>query len=192
MKKYIPLGPIEIVEPREIVYDILKYKSSGSVLDLGSGFGRHALFLASKGFQVTAVEKDEKHINTLKEKADKLDVVIQIIKSDIIDFVPDKNYDIVVAAMVLHFLTQEQAIDVIETIKNHTAPEGVNAIAVYTNKNPHGLRPYQFEMNELKNLYNGWEILRYEEFLGGEVESPIKDGGPGRRYNGLLLVRKSV
>lgn len=191
MKKYIQLGPIEIIEPREIVYDILKYKSKGSVLDLGSDFGRHALFLASKGFQVTAVEKEDKHISTLKEKAEQLGVAIEIIKSDIVDFVPNKNYDIIIAAMVLHFLTKERASEVIEKMKKFTALNGINAIAVYTNKNPSGLRPYQFEMGELKNLYDGWELLRYEEFLSGTVEI-IKDGGPSRRYNGLLVARRSV
>jgi len=31
------IGDIEIVEPRQIVYDILKFKNAGTAFDLGAG-----------------------------------------------------------------------------------------------------------------------------------------------------------
>ena len=43
------LGAVEIHAPRKIVLEALRYVSHGSVLDLGAGFGRHSLLLASKG-----------------------------------------------------------------------------------------------------------------------------------------------
>jgi tellurite methyltransferase len=191
MKKHVQLGPIEIVEPREIIYDILNYKKYGSVLDLGAGYGRHALFLASKGFEVTAVEKEIVQVRYLKEQSVKLGVSIKIIQDDISQFFPDKQYDVVLATMVIHFLLEQEAIKVIGTMQNFTAPEGLNVIAVYTDKNPVGLRPYQFAMEELKDMYQGWEIVRCEEFLGQEIESSyVKDGGPSRRYNGVLIAKK--
>lgn len=192
MKKHIQLGPIEIVEPREIVYDILNYKSSGTVLDLGAGYGRHALFLASKGFEVSAVEKEAIQVKYFREQAAKLGIPIKIIQEDVARFIPDKQYDVVLATMVLHFLYEQEAIKVLRTMQNSTAPEGLNIIAVYTDKNPIGLRPYQFAMEELKSMYHGWEILRCEEFLGEEVENPyLKDGGPSRRYNGVLITKRT-
>ena len=74
----IKLGNIEISEPGKIVYDILKYKNSGTVLDLGAGFGRHSLFLAHKGFIVTAVELVQDKLEKIKENAKKLDVIMKL------------------------------------------------------------------------------------------------------------------
>jgi hypothetical protein len=38
------------LKPLNIVEDILQFKQQGSVIDLGAGEGRNALFLAQKGF----------------------------------------------------------------------------------------------------------------------------------------------
>lgn len=48
----IKIGNIEIVEPRQIVYDVLKYKNSGTVLDLGAGFGRPHFSSPIKDFKL--------------------------------------------------------------------------------------------------------------------------------------------
>lgn len=189
MQNKIKIGDIEILKPRQIVYDILKYKNLGTVLDMGAGFGRHSLFLAHNGFHVTAVEIEQDRLDRIRNQAENLGVSIQTIKSDIADFVPAEKYDVVLSTMVLHFLPKETAHKAIETMQEYTNKDGLNVVSVYTDENPAGLRPYLFEKNELKNAYSGWEILEYEEVLGPEIENP-KDGGPSRRYGAKLIARK--
>ena len=189
MQPKIKIGNIEIFEPRQIVYDTLKYKKSGTVLDLGAGFGRHSLFLADKGFQVTAVEIEQSKLDRLSENAKALGVEIKTIQADIADFVPQESYDLVLSTMVLHFLPKEKVKRTIAMMQKHTTKNGLNVISVYTNENQAGLRPYLFEKNELRNAYDSWETIEYEELLGSEMESP-KDDGPTKRYSARLIAKK--
>lgn len=186
----IKLGNIEINEPRKIVYDILKYKKSGNVLDLGAGLGRHSLFLAYKGFRVVAVELQKNKLEKLQENAKKLGVTIKTIQADIGDFQSKETYDVIIATMTLHFLPARKVPTTIKRMQKATNSGGLNVITAYTSENPAGLRLYLFKKDELKNYYNGWELLQYKEFLGPKIENR-KDGGPDRRYNVQMIARKN-
>lgn len=187
-QKKIKIGNIEIVEPRQIVYDILKYKNSGTVLDLGAGFGRHSLFLAYKGFTVTAVEQDRLKLSKLKNNAEKLHVDISTICADIQSFEPKETYDVVIATMVLHFLSKNEAHRMIKKMQQWTNVDGLNVVSVYTDKNPKGLRNYLFRKKELIDCYTDWKILQYDESSSSVVENP-KDGGFPRRYSARILAQ---
>src|ERR1700687_2113287 len=89
---------------RPIVRQALRYKKSGSALDLGCGAGRHALFLAKKGFRVTAVDKSSENIAALKELARLQKLPITTLKADVTEFNSGKKFDLIVSTMVLHFL----------------------------------------------------------------------------------------
>jgi 2-polyprenyl-3-methyl-5-hydroxy-6-metoxy-1,4-benzoquinol methylase len=60
------------INPAEIVERILKYKSSGSVLDIGAGQGRNSLFLAKSGFSVEAIDSSEEGLKKTRSKAWKI------------------------------------------------------------------------------------------------------------------------
>jgi len=146
-----------------IVEEILKYKSSGSVLDLGTGSGRDAVFLADNGFDVTAVDNDETHLAALKERCRGQKLQIVSVNADLLSYEPDHKFDVIVCDMVLHFFTQQQITNLVAKMQQWTNPSGLNVIAAYSDKNPIGKRPYLFKTDELPKLFDGWKIISYEE-----------------------------
>ncbi len=63
-------------EPAKLLKDSLPLLPIGRALDVAMGKGRNAIFLASHGFEVTGLEKDEDSIIICKDGADKAGVHI--------------------------------------------------------------------------------------------------------------------
>jgi len=173
----------------QIIKDILKYKGSGSVLDLGAGIGRNSFFLAEKDFRVTALDKDMDAILKLKKLAKKMGLKIKTVQNDLINVQSKKKYDVIIAMNSLHFLKKSQVLKVIAHMQGATKANGLNVISVHTDKNPLGSRPYLFTPQELKKFYSNWEILKYEENLG----LPYRTASTGkiiRKHRAVIIARK--
>jgi len=79
----------------------------GRVLDLGTGEGRHAIWLASKNWQVTAVDFAERGLARGREAAAALDLDIDWICADVNRFkIPADAYDLVII-LYLHIPAPE-------------------------------------------------------------------------------------
>ena len=145
------------------VQHIIKYKQSGTVLDLGTGTGKHALYLAKQGFTVTAVDNDKLKVAELRRRLKQEGVAIKVVRADAMRFAFTKKYDIIIATMLLHFLKPRQIGMLVARIKAHTKSGGLNVVSAYTDIHPLGTKPYLFKKDELKNHYSGWHLLEYEE-----------------------------
>jgi 2-polyprenyl-3-methyl-5-hydroxy-6-metoxy-1,4-benzoquinol methylase len=69
---------------------------NSSVLDMACGAGRHAIVFAKMGFNVNAVDLSERLISEAKKEALVNGVKINFVLSDILDYNPDKHFDLVV------------------------------------------------------------------------------------------------
>ncbi len=54
------------------------------ILDLGAGTGEYSLYFAEKGYDVTAIELVEKHVNRIKEKK-KPGMNLKVFQGDALD-----------------------------------------------------------------------------------------------------------
>jgi tellurite methyltransferase len=178
-------------EPSKIVSRILKYKKGGSVLDLGVGEGRNAIFLSMKGFEVEGVDISKTGVDRFLKIAEENRLNVKGIVEDITKFKMTKNYDIIISISILEFLQKKDIQKVIENMKKHTKKKGLNVIVSFTEDNPNKKIPYLFRRGELKSIYADWEILEYDEKKIGP-EKHGKTGKPHFHVIASLLARKNA
>ena len=152
------------------VLNAINYIQQGKALDLGCGRGRNALYLNLLGFDVTAVDHNQESIDFLnymieKEGATQIQTgVYDINQADI-----QGEYDLIISTVVMMFLNRERIPAIIENMQRNTKIGGYNLIvcAMDTEKHPCTMPfSFTFKEGELKNYYQGWELVKYNEDLG--------------------------
>lgn len=157
----------------EIIEKILKFKPQGKVLDLGCGEGEISIELAKKGFDVTCIDISEDKIEEINELPK-----IKAVCSDLKDYVIDENYDVILVLGVLHFLSKEKVYEIMDNIKEKTKQEGLNIYDVLAKgdvREEENLEGHYFTIDELKEIYDGWEIFELEEFMDLDEEDGVEN-----------------
>ncbi len=90
-----------------------QFDLSWSVLDVGCGEGRNAIFLAGKGMKVDAFDISDAGIAKFKRLADRAGVTVTTWVQDLTKFRFERNYDLILSHGVLHLVTREQWLDFI-------------------------------------------------------------------------------
>jgi len=155
-------------------------------LELGFGNGIELLYLISKEWYVTGIEKDSLLINEIK----KLELEhLELIQEDILNYSFEKKFDLINCNYVLHFL-KENARIILKKIQEATNPDGINLIITFLDKGEfEKFNEGFFKENELKELYSDWQILEYfeKEVNTKEIKS---DGTQKKQFAGFLLAIK--
>ena len=95
------------------------------VLDLGCGVGRHALYLAAAGFNVTAVDSSPEALNVLRRQITASNTKIKIIEGDYMqNLFPGKSFDFVLSYKVLYHGYRETLKEAIKLIHRWLRPGG--------------------------------------------------------------------
>ena len=174
-----------------LVISVLKYIKKGNALDLGCAQGTEALFLASQGFSVTAVDSSLVAINQLNDTAHKNNVTtITTLHSNIVDFIIKKNvYDLIIAINVLYFLDKKKAVDAIKKIQNGLKKGGIVALSLFSTKDPFYNQKKQHRFyttsEEIAKLFENFEIL---EHFDGLIEDAGHTSLPEPHQHGAILI----
>lgn len=131
-EKFYQENPYGLGEPfKEIIAFFDSYsKTQATVLDLGCGQGRDALFIARKGHSVTGVDISKTGIEQLLNDADAENLDITGIVADITEYKPDNTFNVVVIDRTLHMLPKEQhRLDVLKNLMAYIAKDGHILIA---------------------------------------------------------------
>jgi len=192
---YATGGEIFGTKPDTLVEHILQYKTSGTVLDVGSGYGRNALWLAQHGFDVTAIDLSPVAVEQLTHKARALNLSITAKTQDVRDIELINPYGVILIFFVLHHLLDREARRLIHCLQEFTSVGGLNAIATFTadgdffRAKEDAKGRFFPKPNELKELYASWEILEYRE-ENGKAFHKKPSGEHSENVSAYLLARK--
>ncbi len=164
--------------------ELAKYIESsvvkGEALDLGCGDGRHALFLARNGYNVTGVDISQVAIKKVEclAQSEKLNSFLKLHHSDVRDFdYPLEEYDFVAAVTLFDHVPQKDVVPLFEKVAGSLKKNGVIFIKVHTVKDPGKLNgsdkaselswaiQHYFKSAELRALLEKkFKILKYSEY----------------------------
>ena len=116
----------EAKELVSIILNSIQIPENGSVLDLACGAGRHSIYFAQKGYDVTAVDLSQNLLLVAKEAALDNKVNIEFIQSDIRYFSSGKKFDLIVNLFTSfgYFETDSENFMLFEIVKKYLNNSG--------------------------------------------------------------------
>jgi len=100
-----------------------------SVLDVGCGQGRDALFIARLGHRVVGVDISAHGIKDLTAAAKAERLNIKGIQADLISFTPDRLFGIILIDRTLHMLSKQNRLSLLRRLLDHVDEQGWVLIA---------------------------------------------------------------
>jgi SAM-dependent methyltransferase len=172
---------------------LLADRSPGRALDIGAGEGTDAIRLALLGYEVDAVEVSKVGAEKIEQFAAEVGANLNVVTSDIQDFMPDGQYDVIVCNGVLHYVKDKQR--VIKLMQDATLPGGINVISLWSDYTPvpecHEFVPVYADQENgvVTSSYLGWrqEFIYFERDKSETAHSDL----PQHRHSHIkLIVRK--
>ena len=110
-------------EPNRVVAEVVGRLSPGRALDLGTGEGRNAIWLAEQGWRVTAVDFSQVAVERARSLAAKRAVTVDWRVADVVGFEPvEGSFDFVLLCY-LHLPSPDRE-QVIDRVSEALAPGG--------------------------------------------------------------------
>lgn len=156
--------------PHSEVVEASRHVAPCDALDMGCGTGRNALYLSQSGFNVTAVDSNANAIRMLQSII--AQEGIETISPRVYDINQaglDADYGFIACTVTLMFLDPDRVEAVLADMRAHTLPGGCNLIvcAMDTAAHPCPMGfPFTLHEGQLRTIYQGWEMLKYNEDLG--------------------------
>jgi tellurite methyltransferase len=163
-----------------------------SLIDLGCGEGRNAVYLGAHGYQVTGLDLSEVGLAKAREYAAHAGVDLVTIQADLRTCRLLGTYDVVFSTGTLHYLAPELREERFRHLKECTSPHGLHAVSAFVDKPFIPRAPdaaeeaVPFRSGELMGYYADWEILHSSE----EVFDCLSGGVPHQHAVCRVLARR--
>jgi 2-polyprenyl-3-methyl-5-hydroxy-6-metoxy-1,4-benzoquinol methylase len=151
-------------KPARLLVDFVGLLTKGKALDIAMGEGRNALYLASQGFEVEGLEKNEKAIASCLAAAESRGLKLIARTVDLEQYQLSRaRYDLVTC---FYYLQRSLIPQIREALK----PGGMVVYETFLIDNHLQFghpkhREYCFEHNELLNFFRDFRVLFYHEGL---------------------------
>jgi dihydroneopterin aldolase len=179
----------DLVSPSPFLVSQLPRLPHGKVLDVATGRGRHAIYLASKGFAVHGIDRDADALRDLQAEAGQAG--LSSLTTESLDLEvgshhpPDLGTDRYDVIVVFFYLYRPLFPRLLTALK----PGGVIMYETFlldnhTQRHHPRRKEFCLETNELLRLLHGLTILHYDE---GDHEDP---SGQERAFTARAVARK--
>ena len=170
------------------------YLQGGRALDVGCGQGRNSLYLNQQGYQVDAWDVNPRSLQKLHEiitaeSIEHIDVQQCDLNAD--QSITD-TYDFICCTVVMMFLEARTVKPLIQQMQKATNINGYNLIVCAMDTSDIPAQPdfpFTFKAGELSALYDGWNIVKYNENVG-ELHRVDAQGNRIKQHFATLLAQK--
>ena len=151
--------------PTPLLVETARRLKPGRALDLACGAGRNALCLAEHGWSVTAVDAAEAAIEILRSRAGALGVAVDARFADL----EQGEFDIGSSCWDLIAICYYLQRNLIGPAKQGVVPGGTLLVIVHITEPGEEPTGHRLRPGELKNYFEGWEILHHYEGKPGDA-----------------------
>jgi tellurite methyltransferase len=165
---------------------------AGRMLDLGAGEGADSIRLALRGYSVDAVDVSEVGVGKILRFAEEAGVSINVKQADIVSYVPEGQYDLIICNGVLHYIDDKES--VVERMQRATRTGGLNVISLWSTYTPvpecHQIVPVYCDDEDglIAKLYGNWvkEVHYFERYKPENSHS----GMPGHSHSHIKMIAR--
>lgn len=167
----------------ELLLQAVRTVSPGRALDLACGVGRNAIFLAAKGWNVTAVDSSNEALKRAGQRALDRGVEIAFVLADL----ENRQFRIEPDAysLICDFFYLQR--DLFPSIREGISPGGIFVAEIHLEDDNPNLKPmnpaFLLRSGELLSEFAGWKIEHYDEAGSDGPE-------PNRRKTARLIARR--
>ncbi len=182
--------------PNGILVDEVADLPAGTALDLGCGHGGDAIWLAERGWRVTAVDVSQNALDRAAERADDAGIGAAVAweRHDLGETFPDGVWDLV-SACYLHAPVALPRTEILRAAAAAVAPGGTLLIVGHAGPpswaaDAHGhadLPTPERVRADLGLTDDGWEVVRSADVA---FAATAPDGTPGTRSDNVLRLRR--
>ena len=156
-------GEFPDAEPSALLAGAVENVTPGYALDLASGNGRHSIYLAERGWEVTAVDGASAATLLLQERADAMKLGMRILTADLAlgEFqIELRTYD-----LICNFYYLQR--NLFPGIREGIVEGGLFVAAIHMQDDSPDIPPmnpdYLLSPGELRLEFDSWDILHYHE-----------------------------
>lgn len=145
--------------PTPLVVQTAANLRAGTALDLASGSGRNAIWLAGRGWNVTAVDGSPEAIRILRENASQQGLTIVTEVADLehgCNCLAPNAWDLI---CICYYLQR----DLFEPARRALKPGGIVVAIVHITEDGEEPTRNRLRPGELLGYFDGWEILHHYE-----------------------------
>ena len=147
--------PWEIGRPQSWVVELFDQEAfEGEVLDVGCGTGENALYLSSKGLNVTGVDFSRTAIELAQEKAEqrRLKALFRVGNALKLSLLK-RSFDTVIDSAVFHVFTDKERLLYAESLASILRPKGVAYVVCFSEKEPECWGPRRVTQGEIRRTF---------------------------------------